>query len=80
MMDITNFVVSYRDEALLIGDYNTYRAQISRRLHTVRKRLGQTTAKNKKYAPKAPITAGDVGKNLEYLPLGNFTGINSLLM
>lgn len=66
-MDITNFVVSYREEALLIGDYNTYRAQLSRRLHTVRKRLGQATPKGRKYTSKAPVTAEDVGRNTEYL-------------
>jgi signal recognition particle subunit SRP68 len=67
MMDITKFVVSHREEALLIGDYNTYRAQLSRRLHTVRKRLGQTTPKGRKYTSKTSVTAEDVGKNPEYL-------------
>lgn len=66
-MDITNFVVSYREEALLIGDYNTYRGQLSRRLHTVRKRLGQTTPKGRKFTSKAPVTAEDVCRNTEYI-------------
>ncbi|KAK2758186.1 hypothetical protein FQN54_004030 [Arachnomyces sp. PD_36] len=68
-MEITNFVVSHREEALLIGDYDAYRAQLSRRLHTVRKRLGQTTPKGRKYTPKAPVTAENVAANTEYIHL-----------
>lgn len=64
-MDITQFVASRREEALLAGDYNAYRAQLARRLHTVRKRLGLTTPKGRKYAPKPAVTAGDVAKSIE---------------
>ncbi len=64
-MDITAFIVSRRDQALLLGDYNSYRAQLSRRLLTVRKKLGRTTAKGKKYSGGAPITATDISKNHE---------------
>ena len=66
MMDLTAFVVSRRESALLLGDYNSYRAQLSRRLLTLRKRLGRTTLKGKKYTPKTPITAGDIASNHEY--------------
>ena len=66
-MDITSFVVGQRDSALLLGDYNTYRQQLSRRLLTLRKRLGRTTPKNAKYSPKAPITAEDIAGSHEYV-------------
>jgi len=62
-MDITNYIVSNRDRALQLGDYNTYRSQLSRQLLSVRKKLGRTTPKNAKYAPKAPVTVEDIGKN-----------------
>ncbi|OAX85086.1 hypothetical protein ACJ72_00529 [Emergomyces africanus] len=71
-MDITTFIVSRREAALLTGDYNSYRAQLSRRLHTIRKKLGQTTPRGKKYSPKKlTITAESVAKdtNFAYLIL-----------
>ncbi|KAF2136860.1 uncharacterized protein K452DRAFT_258544 [Aplosporella prunicola CBS 121167] len=68
-MDITSFVVGQRDSALLLGDYNTYRQQLSRRLLTLRKRLGRTTPKNAKYSPKAPITAEDIAGSHDYVHL-----------
>ncbi|KAF2762153.1 hypothetical protein EJ05DRAFT_535420 [Pseudovirgaria hyperparasitica] len=68
-MEITHFVTSQRDNALLIGDYNTYRAQLARRIRTLRKKLGRATPKNVKYSKKAPITAGDVQSNQEFVHL-----------
>jgi signal recognition particle subunit SRP68 len=68
-MDITDFVATRRADALLAGDYNSYRAQLSRKLHTLRKRLGQTTPKNKQYAEKPAVTAGDIAKDTKYTPL-----------
>lgn len=65
-MDITSFIVSHREDALLAGDYNSYRAQLSRRLHTIRSKLGQTTPRGKKYSPKPAITAENVAKDTEY--------------
>ncbi len=62
-MEITRFVVSGRDHALLYGDYSTYRLQLSRRLLSVRKKLGRTTKKGAKYTNKVPVTAQDVGNN-----------------
>lgn len=64
-MDITRFVAEYRENAFLVGDHSSYRAQLSRRLRIVRKKLGRATAKNAKYAAKAPVTAEDVGRNIE---------------
>lgn len=64
-MDITTFTVGNRDAALLLGDYNAYRKQLSRQLLAVRKRLGRSTAKGQKYADKSSVTADDVAKNPE---------------
>lgn len=65
-MDITKFVVDHRESALLLGDYSTYRAQLSRRLRIVRKKLGRATPKNAKYAAKPAVTAQEIGANIEY--------------
>lgn len=64
-MDITKYVVEYREAAFLLGDYSTYRAQLTRRLRIVQKKLGRATPKNAKYAAKAPVTAGDIATNVE---------------
>ncbi|KAL8686327.1 MAG: hypothetical protein Q9218_007182 [Villophora microphyllina] len=68
MMDITRFVVSQRDKALLIGDYGSYRKQLSRRLLVVRKKLNYSS-KGRKYTPKAPVTAEDIANNHEFVHL-----------
>lgn len=65
-MDITAFIVAQRNKALLVGDYGSYRKQLSRRLLTVRKKLNYVSSKGRKYAPKAPITAEDIANNHEY--------------
>lgn len=63
-MNVTQFIASNR-EALLIGDYNSYRAQLSRRLLAARRRVGRATHKKDKFAVK-PITAEDVASNHEF--------------
>ncbi|KAL1854668.1 signal recognition particle subunit srp68 [Paecilomyces lecythidis] len=68
-MEITDFIYSRRQQAFLVGDYNTYRAQTTRRLHTVRKKLAQTTPKGRKYTAKPPVTAEDVAGNVLYVHL-----------
>ncbi|MCJ1282160.1 hypothetical protein MMC26_001483 [Xylographa opegraphella] len=68
-MDITKFIVSRRNEALLVGDYGSYRKQLSRRLLTVNKRLGRASPKGRKYSPKAPISTQDVAGNPEFIAL-----------
>ncbi|KAF2127730.1 hypothetical protein P153DRAFT_294671 [Dothidotthia symphoricarpi CBS 119687] len=68
-MDITSFVVAFRERAFLLGDHSAYRAQLSRRLRIVRKKLGRATPKNAKYAPKTPVTAAEIGSNVEALHL-----------
>jgi signal recognition particle subunit SRP68 len=64
-MDITQFVSEFRESAFLLGDHSTYRAQVSRRLRIVQKKLGRATPKNSKYAAKAPVTAEDIASNVE---------------
>lgn len=66
-MDITQFITSRRDEALLLGDHNSYRAQLARRILTLRRKLGRSTPKNAKYSPKERITAADIARNREYV-------------
>ncbi|RMZ70130.1 signal recognition particle [Pyrenophora seminiperda CCB06] len=64
-MDITKFITDYRESASLVGDYNTYRDQLSRRLRIVNRKLGRATPKNAKYAAKPAVTAEDIRKNKE---------------
>ncbi|KAF2846633.1 hypothetical protein T440DRAFT_432315 [Plenodomus tracheiphilus IPT5] len=68
-MDITKFVVDLREAAFLLGDYSSYRAQLSRRLRIVRKKLGRATPKNARFAAKEPVTAAEIGHNVEALHL-----------
>jgi len=63
-MDITNFVVSSRDAALLYGDYGTYRRQLSRRLLSYRKKLQVVTKNRGKFQP-AKLTADQSFDNPE---------------
>lgn len=63
-MDITEYIFARREEVLLAGDYNAYRAHTTRKVHNVRKKLGQATPKGRKYTAKPPITADDVGQNV----------------
>jgi signal recognition particle subunit SRP68 len=65
-MNITTFVVTHRDNALLIGDYKTYHHQLTKQLASLRKKLGRATPKNAKFSKKAAITAEDIGRNNEY--------------
>lgn len=67
-MEITDFIFSQREESLLTGNYNAYRAHTTRKLHSARQRLGQTTPKRSKYIAKRPVTAEDVNSNVEYVP------------
>ncbi|KAF7597100.1 hypothetical protein BBP40_010574 [Aspergillus hancockii] len=66
-MDITGFVFNQREEVLLAGDYNAYRAHTTRKLHKLRKKLGQTTPKGRKYTAKAPVSAENVSGNVAYV-------------
>lgn len=66
-MDITT-VISQHREALLISDYATYRASLSRQILSARKRLHIQTPKRDKFSRK-PLTAENVGGNHEYAHL-----------
>lgn len=66
-MDITDYIFARREEVLVAGDYNGYRAHTTRKLHNIRKKLGQTTPKGRKYTSKPPISAEDVGQNVAYV-------------
>ncbi|KIW13920.1 hypothetical protein PV08_06701 [Exophiala spinifera] len=67
-MDITSSIVSERDRALLGGDYNTYHAQATRKIHNLRRRLGAAN-RGRKYTPKSPVTVENVAKNAEWVQL-----------
>ncbi|KAL8866712.1 MAG: hypothetical protein Q9174_006134, partial [Haloplaca sp. 1 TL-2023] len=67
-MDITQFIVNQREKALLIGDYGSYRRQLSRRLLVVRKKLDYTS-RGRKYTLKAPVTVEDISRNHEFIHL-----------
>lgn len=64
-MEITSFVASRRNNELLVGDHNAYRTQLSRRIRTVRKKLGRATQKGKKFATKSTVTAEEISSNVE---------------
>lgn len=66
-MEITDYIYSHRQEVLLVGDYNAYHTHATRRLHKLRRKLGQTTPKGRKYTAKPPVTAEDVGKDAAYV-------------
>jgi hypothetical protein len=66
-MEITDYIFKEREEVLLAGDYNAYRAHATRKLHKLRKKLGQATPKGRKYAAKPAVTAENVGSNVSYV-------------
>ena len=66
-MEITKFIVAQREKALLVGDYASYRKQLTRRLLVVRKKLHYTSTKGKKYTARPAVTAEDIAKNHEYV-------------
>ncbi|CAJ2512885.1 Uu.00g010040.m01.CDS01 [Anthostomella pinea] len=68
-MDITNFVVSARNQALLYGDYATYHRQLTQKLLNSRKRLKISTKNRAKYSKKPTVTAAQISQNHEALHL-----------
>ncbi|RMZ90819.1 hypothetical protein DV736_g1950, partial [Chaetothyriales sp. CBS 134916] len=68
-MNITRSIVSERDRALLSGDYAVYHAQATRRIHKLRRQLGNATPKGRKYVPKTAVTAENVASNAEWVQL-----------
>lgn len=74
-MDITDFIVTWREKALSIGDYSSYRTQLSRRLLVVRRKLKYTSTKGNKYSAKAPISVEDITENHE-LAITSCSGVH----
>lgn len=70
MMEITAFVVAQREKALLVGDYGSYRKQLSRRILTVRRKLNYVSTKG---PPKTSITPQDIASNHEYVKQSSIT-------
>ncbi|TQN65842.1 Signal recognition particle subunit SRP68 [Colletotrichum shisoi] len=68
-MDITKFVVSGRDAALLYGDYGTYQNQLAKKLLNSRKKLGIATRNRGKFSKKGEVTAAQIADNHEYIHL-----------
>ncbi|KAA8913304.1 hypothetical protein FN846DRAFT_897280 [Sphaerosporella brunnea] len=66
-MNITTAIHSQRVEARLIGDSNAYRSQCSRRLATLRKRLGRSNPK--RYAAHAPLTPENLAQDPSHAQL-----------
>lgn len=64
-MNVTAYVAANRDKAFLVGDYASYKTQLSRQLLNLRRRLGRTTPKNSKNYKKESITSQDVEQNHE---------------
>lgn len=68
-MDITGFVVSSRNQALLYGDASTYHRQLSKRLLTCRKKLNISIKNRGKFTKKGDprdITSEQIAENHAY--------------
>ena len=64
-MNITASFASQRGRALLTGDYNTYHAQTSRRIHKIRKNLKIQTPRGRKWTGRDTVTATQLAENIE---------------
>lgn len=75
-MDITSFVVSARNQALLYGDYSTYHRQLAKRLLSCRKKLNISTRNRQKFTKKADfkdVTPEQIAEDHVHLHLLLFT-------
>ncbi|GAP86279.1 putative signal recognition particle 68 kda protein [Rosellinia necatrix] len=68
-MDITNFIVSARNQALLYGDYATYHRLLAKKLHASRKKLNIVNKHRAKFTKRDPVTAHQLAENHEFLHL-----------
>ncbi|KAI6383131.1 hypothetical protein MCOR25_000318 [Pyricularia grisea] len=68
-MDITTFIVSSREQAMLEGGYSAYRTQLAGRLRNCRKRLNIATKSRAKYHAQPQLTPEVLAENKEYLRL-----------
>lgn len=69
-MDITKFIVTGRDEALLSSDYSTYHQQLAKRILNSRRKLAIATKNRGKFQKKGQVTADQIGENREYVVRG----------
>lgn len=65
-MDITQFVVSARNQALLYGDYTTYHRLLAKKLHNLRKKLGIVSKNRSKFTKPGPVSANQIAENHAY--------------
>ncbi|KAI1809942.1 Cupredoxin [Poronia punctata] len=68
-MDITNYVLSARNQALLYGDYTTYHRLLVKKLHASRRRLNVVTKNRGKFVKKQPLTPEQLAADQEFLRL-----------
>ncbi|KAH8197186.1 hypothetical protein TruAng_008640 [Truncatella angustata] len=71
-MDITSFVISSRNQALLYGDYSTYHKQLTKKLLSCRRKLNIAVKNRGKFSKKGDykeITSDQVAENHAYLQL-----------
>ncbi|KAK8106243.1 Signal recognition particle subunit SRP68 [Apiospora kogelbergensis] len=68
-MDITEFIVSSRNAALLYGDYSTYHRQSTKKLANCRRKLGLATKNRGKFTKKGDVTADQISQDHAYLHL-----------
>ncbi|KAI0449185.1 Cupredoxin [Xylaria acuta] len=68
-MDITTFVVSARNQALLYGDYATYHRLLAKKLHASRRKLNIASKNRSKFAKRDPVTAEQIAENHGFLHL-----------
>ncbi|KAI1334830.1 hypothetical protein F5Y15DRAFT_400018 [Xylariaceae sp. FL0016] len=68
-MDITNFVVASRNQALLYGDYTTYHRLLAKKLRNSRSKLHIVTKNRGRFTKKNSVTAGQISENHEFLHL-----------
>lgn len=62
-MDITEFIVSSRNAALLYGDYSTYHRQSTKKLANCRRKLGLATKNRGKFTKKGDVTADQISQD-----------------
>ncbi|KAI0521447.1 Cupredoxin [Xylaria bambusicola] len=72
-MDITSFVVSARNQALLYGDYATYHKLVVKKLHTLRKKLGIVNKNRSKFTKTGPVSPDQIAENHAFLHLALLT-------
>ncbi|KAI1004938.1 hypothetical protein K3495_g3279 [Podosphaera aphanis] len=68
-MEIAKFIISGREKGRLHDDWESYRKQLTNRIHNLRKKLGITTKPGTKYISRPPVTAEDIRCSHEFVYL-----------